>query len=101
MVFLWLNSPEPKQRAGLVNREAPNISLIGWRLILTHPWKTSASTWNDSAARHAHFALVLLGLPLHHRDPFDRLLIAQALTEKVSIVSDDAKLDAYGVTRLW
>jgi PIN domain nuclease of toxin-antitoxin system len=41
------------------------------------------------------------GLPWHHRDPFDRLLIAQALTDGVPIVSADAQFDAYGVTRLW
>jgi PIN domain nuclease of toxin-antitoxin system len=40
-------------------------------------------------------------LPFHHRDPFDRLLVAQALTEEIPIVSADEKLDAYGVTRLW
>jgi len=40
-------------------------------------------------------------LPDHHRDPFDRLIIAQALTKKISIVSADAKFDPYGVTRLW
>jgi PIN domain nuclease of toxin-antitoxin system len=41
------------------------------------------------------------GLPDHHRDPFDRLLIAQAITEGVSIVSADATFDSYSVTRLW
>ncbi|MFN0147732.1 MAG: type II toxin-antitoxin system VapC family toxin [Dehalococcoidia bacterium] len=40
-------------------------------------------------------------LPLHHRDPFDRLLVAQALVEGIPIVSNDAALDAYGVTRIW
>jgi PIN domain nuclease of toxin-antitoxin system len=40
-------------------------------------------------------------LPFHHRDPFDRLLVAQAALEVVSIVSVDVALDAYGVTRLW
>jgi PIN domain nuclease of toxin-antitoxin system len=40
-------------------------------------------------------------LPGHHRDPFDRLLIAQATVEGVPIVSADAAFDAYGVTRLW
>ena len=43
----------------------------------------------------------LIDLPFHHKDPFDRLLIAQALTEKIPIVSADAQLDAYGVTRIW
>lgn len=41
------------------------------------------------------------GLPLHHRDPFDRLLVVQAIAEGLSIVSSDAALDAYGITRLW
>jgi PIN domain nuclease of toxin-antitoxin system len=40
-------------------------------------------------------------LPLHHRDPFDRLLIAQARIEAVPIVSADIALNPYGVTRLW
>jgi len=37
----------------------------------------------------------------HHKDPFDRLLIAQAIVERVPILSRDAQLDAYGVQRLW
>lgn len=40
-------------------------------------------------------------LPLHHRDPFDRLLIAQALLEAIPLVSADGALDAYGVPRRW
>jgi PIN domain nuclease of toxin-antitoxin system len=42
-----------------------------------------------------------LSLPFHHRDPFDRLMIAQALTEEITLVSGDALFDAYGVTRVW
>lgn len=44
---------------------------------------------------------VLTTLPLHHRDPFDRLLIAQALVEAIPILSVDTAFDAYPVTRLW
>lgn len=40
-------------------------------------------------------------LPLHHRDPFDRLLVAQALVEEIPILSRDGVLDVYGVERLW
>jgi len=40
-------------------------------------------------------------LPLHHRDPFDRLLIAQAVVEDMPIISSDAALDAYPVMRIW
>jgi PIN domain nuclease of toxin-antitoxin system len=41
------------------------------------------------------------GLALHHRDPFDRLLVAQALAEMIPIVSADVAFDPYGVRRLW
>jgi PIN domain nuclease of toxin-antitoxin system len=44
---------------------------------------------------------VLTELPFHHRDPFDRLLVAQAMSEQVPLVSGDPALDAYPVTRLW
>ena len=40
-------------------------------------------------------------LPLVHRDPFDRMLIAQARLEQLQIVSNEALFDAYGVSRLW
>jgi PIN domain nuclease of toxin-antitoxin system len=44
---------------------------------------------------------LLTTLPLHHRDPFDRLLAAQARVENLVIVSADEAFDAYGVRRLW
>ena len=37
----------------------------------------------------------------HHRDPFDRLLAAQAIVEKMPLVSSDAIFDRYGVNRIW
>lgn len=40
-------------------------------------------------------------LPMHHRDPFDRMLIAQAQHEGLAIVSADPALDAYEVERIW
>ena len=40
-------------------------------------------------------------LPLHHRDPFDRMLIAQALAERMPLVSNEALFDRYGVRRIW
>lgn len=40
-------------------------------------------------------------LPPHHRDPFDRLLVAQSRAEGLAIASRDAVLDAYGVARRW
>ncbi|MEQ1853227.1 MAG: type II toxin-antitoxin system VapC family toxin, partial [Chthoniobacteraceae bacterium] len=40
-------------------------------------------------------------LPFHHRDPFDRLLIAQALADGMAVVGNDGAFDDYGVTRVW
>ena len=40
-------------------------------------------------------------LPLHHRDPFDRLLIAQALEERLSLVTSDRHMQQYGIPILW
>ena len=47
-----------------------------------------------------HTAL-LTTMPLHHKDPFDRLLVAQATVEAIPLVSADSQLDAYGITRIW
>jgi len=43
----------------------------------------------------------IVSLPFHHRDPFDRMIVAQALIEDVPIISKDAILDSYGVQREW
>ena len=47
------------------------------------------------------YADVPARLPLHHRDPFDRLLIAQAQVDDVPWISGDATFDQYGIARLW
>ena len=49
----------------------------------------------------AEHAFRVARLPLHHRDPFDRMLVAQCLAENLPLVSSDAALDAYGIKRLW
>lgn len=46
-------------------------------------------------------AYVAGGLPLHHRDPFDRLLVAQALERRAQLISHDDAFDRYGVQREW
>lgn len=47
-----------------------------------------------------HIAVVA-NLPLHHRDPFDRLIISQAMVEELPIVGVDKAFDSYSVRRLW
>jgi PIN domain nuclease of toxin-antitoxin system len=43
----------------------------------------------------------LTTLPFHHKDPFDRLLVATVLVDRLDLVSADAVLNAYGITRVW
>lgn len=52
------------------------------------------------AIKNTHLTRVA-GLPFHHRDPFDRLLIAQALVEGLSIATADPRFAAYGVRTIW
>ncbi len=40
-------------------------------------------------------------LPFHHRDPFDRLLVAQSLIKGMPLISNDSIFDVYGVNRVW
>jgi PIN domain nuclease of toxin-antitoxin system len=47
-----------------------------------------------------HVAL-LTSLPRHHKDPFDRLIVAQAIVEQIPIISVDPIIDSYGVGRIW
>ncbi|MEY3868573.1 MAG: hypothetical protein RLZZ338_2464 [Cyanobacteriota bacterium] len=42
-----------------------------------------------------------LNLPLHHRDPFDRVLVAQAMNNSLVLISRDRAFDAYSIERVW
>ena len=43
----------------------------------------------------------LAKLPFHHRDPFDRLIVSQAIYEKMPIISSDKDFDLYSIKRIW
>lgn len=55
----------------------------------------------DLLAISPHDAWSVLGLPSHHRDPFDRLIIAQARARGLPVVTGDAAFDAYDVDTVW
>ncbi|MBI2321763.1 MAG: type II toxin-antitoxin system VapC family toxin [Chloroflexi bacterium] len=68
-----------------------------------------ARTWLPEALRANRFTPLLIGmehalgvehLPRHHADPFDRLLLAQALAEGLTIVTGDPQLEPYGIPLL-
>lgn len=76
------------------------------QLTLTDPLDAYIAKWttiyqlNLLPIQSPH-ALYVVGLPNHHRDPFDRILIAQALVEGMMLVSGDGKFTSYPVTILW
>ena len=76
------------------------------KLLLTQQFKV----WMNQAISDLHVTVLPLtveyvdvqsNLPKHHGDPFDRLIVAQAIVEQVSIISADVNLDAYGIIRIW
>jgi PIN domain nuclease of toxin-antitoxin system len=64
------------------------------------PEQLAANGFRPLAIDLKHAARVA-NLPFHHRDPFDRLLVAQALEEDLAIVTADPVIAKYGVSRVW
>ena len=64
---------------------------------------THALLWCDRADAQlsANAKRAIEDMPFHHRDPFDRVMIAQALVAQMRIVSNETLFDQYGVQRLW
>ena len=82
------------------------IKIALGKLVLTQPYLA----WMSQALSDlgitvlpitVEYADTQASLPRHHNDPFDRLMVAQALVERLSIVSADTRMDAYGITRVW
>lgn len=76
------------------------------RLILSDPLDVYIAKWTPAyqlqplPIQSTH-ALEVAKLPNHHRDPFDRMLIAQALVERMTLVSGDGQFRSYSVPVLW
>ena len=81
-----------KSAAGKLKLPEPPVSYV--------PRRMADQGLRPLAISHPH-ALAVHGLPVHHRDPFDRLLVAQAIAENVPIISSDSTFDAYGVNPIW
>lgn len=66
---------------------------------------TQAQLWflldDPRLSKNARESIITVDLPFHHRDPFDRLIIAQSLVEGIPVVSSDDMFDHYGAERLW
>ena len=120
-IFLWFVAGDPK--LSQVARELvddpdnqPFLSIASlWetaikislgKLNLGQPFETfipqqMALNGIDLLAIELDHTTIVSKLPFHHRDPFDRLLVAQAMTAGIPLVSVDEAFDAYPIKRLW
>lgn len=69
-------------------------------LIADYPAKLAELSFQQLEITTRH-AIVAGGLDLRHKDPFDRLLIAQALVEGLTLLSNEKLFDSFGVRRIW
>lgn len=115
----WFNDPDKLSRRALAILSNPNNTVlvsaaVAWELaIKTNLGRFQTPAFVSELAVHvAEEGFVELPisieqatragfLPLHHRDPFDRLLVAQAQALNVPILSSDAALERYDVRRIW
>jgi len=70
----------------------------GWLTIIRDEMTASAIHWLPVEMTHC---AELTRLPFYHRDPFDRMLVAQAIVENMQILSSDRRLSDYEITRIW
>ncbi len=70
----------------------------GWLKKIQNELMINAVQWLPIEMSHC---AELTKLPFHHRDPFDRMLIAQTMVENMLLLSRDKRLSAYGIERLW
>ena len=119
--FLWWVGASPKlsRRAKAAVAKATNQCLVsvacGWEIAIKVsrgqlridaaldrflPEQLALNGFQPLAIDFKHTARVAR-LPFHHRDPFDRLLVAQAIEEELTVVTADAVFAQYGVKRLW
>ncbi len=115
-VVLWWQRDDRRlrreARAAIATADIVWVSAVsGWevaikasrgRLRLTEPFSVliGADDFTELPVRLSH-AAQLEQLPGHHTDPFDRMIVAQALAERATIVSHDRALEPYGASMIW
>ena len=115
-VWLWWQSDDRRlarsARAAIANAAEAYVSAASaWEMVIkTTLGKLRAPTDIEAAVAEGGFRelpvefrhiAALRTLPPHHRDPFDRLLIAQAHADRLTLVTADPALPRYGVPHLW
>jgi PIN domain nuclease of toxin-antitoxin system len=117
--FIWLSEDDPNLpitlRETIENTDLVFVSIVSfWEIsIKLNIGKISLrDDFNsiESRFKSTKFKLLpisikdtirLSELPIFHKDPFDRILIAQAINRSLLVASRDAAFDAYGIQRLW
>jgi len=115
--FVWWVTDSPRLSAAprAAIADAANDVLVGigalWELAIKRSLQKLHFPFDfEAALRDENFQMLpisfahmrtLDALPQHHRDPFDRLLIAQALTEGIPVATADWRFAAYGAQILW
>ncbi len=119
--FLWLVEGNPKLgvRAKEVIGNADHelylsvasvwemaIKIGSKKLTLNEPLDVYVAQWSrvyqlDLLPIHSPHALAVTGLPDHHRDPFDRMLICQSQLEGMTMITGDTKFACYDIPILW
>ena len=119
-IFLWLQTSPERVSPGLDLLEDENTTVLlsavsSWEIAVK--WSIGKLPLPESPDRyvpdvmlrkdikplpvmHSH-ALAVASLPSHHRDPFDRLLVAQAMTEGLPLMTGDPVMRAYDAELIW
>jgi PIN domain nuclease of toxin-antitoxin system len=119
LLWFYLDDPQLSTAASRLIEDAANVKLVSpaayWELaIKIGLGKYTLTESYDDFIQHAiidsgfhilpvepRHTAVLMALPLHHKDPFDRLMIAQVMVEGIPLVSLDSDFDPHPITRLW
>jgi PIN domain nuclease of toxin-antitoxin system len=70
----------------------------GWLKTIEDEMKINAIQWLSIEMPHC---VKLINLPFHHRDPFDRMLVAQAMVDDMQLLSRDTRLSSYEIKCIW
>ncbi len=116
-MLLWALDPDPKlpAKARVIMEDPKKIVLVSiaslWEItiksslgrlqlgiIIDELWEKTADFVSAIIPITQEHLTTLHALPLHHRDPFDRLIIAQAKQDELFLLTSDRALSAYGVT---
>ena len=82
-----------------IKKSLGKISLEdGWFQMIKEEMKINTIQWLSIEMIHC---AEVTGLPFHHRDPFDRMLIAQAIVEEMKLLSRDSRLSDYAIELIW